>query len=66
MDEKEALGKVAYEALLLSYNGAIPASDDIQAWDKQTDRWKQAWSDVAEAVTNRVLELQRIAVEASE
>ncbi len=60
MDDKEMLGKVAYDAFITGYDVNVPQ------WDEIHPDARNMWVAAAQAVIERVMELQRAAVEASE
>lgn len=63
MDEKEAMGRLAYRAYMTS---EYTKQEEFIRWEDLSERDQRAWVASAQAVTERVLELQRIAMEASE
>lgn len=62
MDEQK-LGKIAYEAYI---SDAVTPFTVAVRWEDQGYLIQQHWIAAAQAVAERVLELQRVAVEASE
>lgn len=63
MDDIEALARLAFDTY---QHSKYQRASEIVTWEQQPEYWRQHWRDVAKAVAERVLELQRIAVEASE
>lgn len=63
MDDLDALARLAYETYCHS---KYQRASEILTWEQQPEFWRQNWRDVAKAVAERVLELQRVSVEASE
>lgn len=63
MDDLEELGKLAYAAYQQSKYGD---TSHLIAWSELPAFWRQNWMDVAKAVGERILEMQQLAVEASE
>lgn len=64
MDEKELLGKLAYDAYQHSKYGN--ALSHITAWSELPLFWRQNWIDAAQAVAERVMLALQTSVEASE
>lgn len=63
MNDLEALAKLAFDTYQYS---KYERKSEIVTWEQQPEFWRQNWRDVAQAVAERVLELQRVSVEASE
>lgn len=53
MDERESLGKLAYETFVGTRDGSVPLAGDIQSWEEQSDSWRHCWIAVAQAVAER-------------
>ena len=63
MDERETLGKIAYEAYRTDFGYKDPELCD---WEEWSDVAKNHWIAVAQAVAERVIQDLQTSVEASE
>lgn len=64
VDPSEELGKLAYDAYQQSKYG--DRESHLIPWQEQPAFWQKSWIAAAQAVAERVLEMQQAAVEASE
>lgn len=64
MDEREALGKIAYDAYQQSKYAEHP--NHITPWTAVPDFWQRDWIAAAQAVAERVMQDLQVSVEASE